>query len=92
MIYVALDSILNETFADTASREYLIKRCAERGITPLPATAAVGIGEFSMDVPIGSRFSCDKYNWTVTERISAGQFYLTCETCRRRPERLYRAA
>lgn len=80
MIYVALDSILNETFADTASREYLIKRCAERGITPLPATAAVGIGEFSMDVPIGSRFSCDKYNWTVTERISAGQFYLTCET------------
>lgn len=80
MIYVALDSILNETFADTASREYLIKRCAERGIAPLPATAAVGIGEFSMDVPIGSRFSGDKYNWTVTERISTGQFYLTCET------------
>lgn len=80
MIYVALDSILNETFADTASREYLIKRCAERGITPLAATAAVGIGVFSMDVPIGSRFSCDKYNWIVTEQIDAGQFYLTCET------------
>lgn len=80
MIYVALDTVLNETFADTASRDYLIMRCAERGITPLPATCAVGIGEFSMDVPIGSRFSCDKYNWTVTERISAGQFYLTCET------------
>lgn len=34
MIYVALDTILNETFADTASRDYLIMRCAERGITP----------------------------------------------------------
>jgi len=80
MIYVALDSILNETFADTASRDYLIKRCAERGITPLPATAAVGVGEFSMDVPIGSRFSCDKYNWAVTEQVGPGKFHLTCET------------
>ena len=66
MIYVALDTVLNETFADTASRDYLIMRCAERGITPLPATCAVGIGEFSMDIPVGTRFSCDKYNWAVT--------------------------
>ena len=80
MIYVALDSILNETFADTASRGYLIKRCAERGISPLPATAAVGVGEFSTNVPIGSRFSCDKYNWTITEQVGPGKFHLTCET------------
>lgn len=80
MIYVALDTVLNETFADTASRDYLIKRCAERGITPLPATAAVGIGEFSMDIPVGTRFSCDKYNWAVTEKIEALRYYLTCET------------
>ncbi len=80
MIYVALDTILNETFADTASREYLIMRCAERGIAPFAATAAVAVGEFNIDVPLGSRFSCDKYNWVVTEKISDGHFYLTCET------------
>lgn len=80
MIYVALDTVLNETFADTASRDYLIKRCAERGISPLPATAAVGVGEFSMDIPIGTRFSCDKYNWVVTEQIESLKYYLTCET------------
>lgn len=80
MIYVALDTVLNETFADTASRDYLIMRCAERGITPLPATCAVGIGEFSMDIPIGTRFSCDKYNWAVTEKIESLKYYLTCET------------
>ncbi|MCM1440083.1 MAG: baseplate J/gp47 family protein [Roseburia sp.] len=79
MIYVALDAILSETYADTASRDYLILRCKERGISPLPATAAVGVGEFSMDVPLGSRFSCDKYNWTVTEQIGPGRFYMTCE-------------
>ena len=80
MIYVALDTILSETFAETASRDYLIMRCAERGIAPFAATSAVSAGEFNIDVPIGSRFSCDNYNWTVTEKISDGHFYLTCET------------
>ena len=80
MIYVALDMILNETFADTASRDYLILRCKERGIAPLPATSAVAIGEFDIDIPMGSRFSGDKYNWAVTERISSGKYYMTCET------------
>ena len=80
MIYVALDTILNETFADTASRDYLILRCKERGIAPLPATSAVAIGEFNIDIPIGSRFSGDKFNWAVTEKISGGKYYMTCET------------
>lgn len=86
MIYVALDTILNETFADTASRDYLIKRCAERGITPLPATYALAIGEFNMDIPIGARFSCDKYNWAVTEKINTGKYYLQCETAGADPD------
>ncbi len=80
MIYTALDTVLNETFADTASREYLIKRCAERGIVPIPASCAKAVGEFNIDVPLGSRFYCDKYNWTVTEKIADGRFYLNCET------------
>lgn len=80
MIYVALDTILNETFADTASQDYLILRCKERGIAPLPATSAVAIGEFNIAVPIGSRFSGDKYDWVVTKEISNKKYYLTCET------------
>ncbi len=80
MLYRALDTVLNESFADTASRPYLIKRCAERGITPKPATAGRGIGVFNMDVPQGTRFSIDKYNWVVTEKIEDGRFYMMCET------------
>ena len=80
MLYSALNTVLNESFADTASRPYLIKRCAERGITPKPATAGRGIGIFNMDVPQGARFSIDKYNWAVTEKIEDGRFYMTCET------------
>ena len=40
-LYIALDNILQETFADTASREYLIQRAKERGLSPIPATPAV---------------------------------------------------
>ena len=40
-LYIALDNILQETFADTASREYLILRAKERGLSTNPATPAV---------------------------------------------------
>ena len=68
MVYAAMDVVLDETFADTASRKYLVRRCAERGITPRPATVATAKGSFNIDVPIGSRFSCDKFNWIVREK------------------------
>ena len=88
-MYINLDTILNETFADTASREYLIRRVAERGISPYEAKKAIVKGEFSpieIDIPIGSRFSLDELNYLVIEQISddegqpiAGHYKLECE-------------
>ena len=40
-LYIALDTVLNETFADTATRPYLILRAAERGLKPQQASPAV---------------------------------------------------
>ena len=79
-MYIQLDTILNESFADTQTRDYLIKRCAERGVIPEPATKAILKGEFNIDVPIGSRFSLDMLNYIVIEKISDGIFKLECET------------
>jgi len=81
-MYMALDTILNETFADTSSREYLIRRGAERGLSPEVATAAIMKGEFNIDVPIGSRFSLSdtSFNYEVTEKISTGVYKLESET------------
>lgn len=79
-MYIELDGILNETFADTASREYLILRAAERGIEPDEATYAVVQGEFNIDIPIGSRFSLDTFTYEATEKISNGVYKLQCET------------
>lgn len=79
-MYIELDYILDQVFADTASREYLIKRCAERGIYPREATKAIRKGEFNINVPIGSRFSLSELNYIVTDKISDCTYKLECET------------
>ncbi len=81
-MYIDLDIVMNETFADTASREYLILRARERGVTPYKATPAIGKAVFNIAVPIGSRFSIDKFNYKVTEALSGQEFTYktTCET------------
>ena len=83
LMYIEFDVIMNETFADTAHREWLIKRCAERGITPYPAKKAILKGVFTPDtveIAIGERFSLETQNYIVTEKISAGVYKLECET------------
>ena len=82
VLYIELDQIYKETFGDTASREYLIKRAKERGLSPYPASCAVLRGEFTpstIDV-LGKRFNRDKLNFVVTAKISDGVYQVTCET------------
>lgn len=80
---IAREALRDELFPDTASREYLIKHCAERGLSPYPATYATVTGKFTperLEIPIGTRFSHEDYNYTVTEKIADGLYYLQCET------------
>ena len=82
-LYIELDVILNQTFADTSTNEYLEKRCAERGVVRNPATCAVVQGKFTpTDIDVmGKRFNCGIYNYVVTEKTEvAGVYHMTCET------------
>jgi len=79
-MYIEADIILNESFADTASREYLIKRAAERGVVPFPASNAILKGEFNVDIPIGARFSLGNLHYEAIEKISGHTYKLKCET------------
>ncbi|WP_400194604.1 baseplate J/gp47 family protein [Lysinibacillus telephonicus] len=72
-------------FADTAPREYLIRRAAERGLKPYETTKAELKGVFNVNVPIGSRFSLDDLNYVVKEKLITEElgeyiFMLECET------------
>lgn len=81
--YIILMSVLDEVFADTATRPYLIRRCAERGIEPKKASSAVVRGIFtpsSVEISLGHRFSHDDYNYFIKEKESDGVYLLQCET------------
>ena len=73
-MYIAFDCMLAETFGDTASREYLIRLCADRGITPKKATQAVLELETDVEVADGKRFTGGENTYIVT---APGQ--VTCE-------------
>lgn len=71
-----------DTFAGTADRENLIKRCGEIGVSPYEATYAIRKGIFtpaSLEIPIGSRFNYDDLNFVVIEKLEDGVYKLRCE-------------
>lgn len=82
-IYIMLDTILNETFADTATRPYLLRRAQERGLFPKPASYAIGRAVTTppeVEIPIGARFSLNDLNFAITEKESPGVYRVRCET------------
>ncbi len=82
ILYLELDVILREAYGDTASREFLILRCKERGISPYQATRAVLKGVFDPpDIDVsGQRFNIGDINYIVTEKIAEGEYQVQCET------------
>ena len=82
-LYIALDTVLNETFADTANRPYLILRAAERGLSPQPASPAIlqlVITPTSLFLPLNTRFSIGELNYYVSADRGNGTYEITCET------------
>lgn len=80
-LYIELERIIKEAYGDTASREFLIRRCRERGITPYKATSAVLKGEFApsnVDV-VGKRFNIGSVNYVVLDRTANGEYRVQCE-------------
>lgn len=83
-VYIELNALISESYGDTASRESLILRCKERGITPDPATNAILRGVFtpsSIDV-IGKRFNIGTMNYVVLREATDGKggYEVQCET------------
>ncbi len=81
-VYIELERLIKESYGDTASREYLIMRCKERGIVPEPSSKAVLKGVFApseIDV-LNKRFNIGEINYTVTGKISDGVYSVTCDT------------
>lgn len=90
--YHEMDMILDETFLETASKEYLVKHGDQIGLELNAATYAHFKGEFDVDVAIGSRFNLDEFNYSVISKLSDPvdgvgyyTFELVCETAGSEP-------
>lgn len=90
--YHEMTMILDETFLETASKEYLVKHGNQLGVELNEATCGHFVGEFDVAVDIGSRFNLDKFNYNVIDVISkphGGDVYYTyelvCETAGSEP-------
>lgn len=87
IMYTELDNVLAESFVGTASREYLFIACEQMGMDTSKFNATYGThkGVFNVEVPIGSRWNCDIYNYTVEEYIEQDEdgyytYKMECDT------------
>lgn len=85
LMYIEFENILKQSFADTASREYLIRRAYERAFFPYPSSSAVFKGIFTFKdgkaVDIKDKeFSIGTMRFTVTGRTEDGNYEVTCKT------------
>ena len=80
--YIAIDKVLDNTFAFTAPRKFLIERAKERGLTPYPAVKSVvelEIDPSDIVLNSGDRFiSGENTVFSVTERISGNRYKAEC--------------
>lgn len=82
ILYIELETLIQNSYGDTAAREFLILLAKDRGLSPEPATNAVLKGEFTpttIDVT-GKRFNIGDLNYIVTEKIADGQYQMQCES------------
>jgi len=87
-LYLDLDSVQKNAYAETAGGDWLNMLVAERGIERKAATKAVKKGIFNIQVPIGSRFSALTGSGYLTYKViefidqtEAGHAYkMECET------------
>lgn len=87
IMYIELDNAMNESFVNTATREYILIACKQMGIdiTQFEAKAGSHKGVFNVEVPIGSRWNCDIFNYVVVEYLGLDDegyytYKLDCET------------
>lgn len=82
--YLELDKVQRGAYFQTAVGQDLDYLAVLANVKRYPASPAVRLGVFNIDIPIGSRFStidgADSVNFIATERIGEGQYQMTCET------------
>lgn len=83
-LYIDLDYVQRQAYIMSATGDSLDKLAPLGGISRYAASAAVRLGLFNIEIPVGSRFStingADSIDFTVTAAVSGNQYQLTADT------------
>lgn len=79
--YLILSGIEKNMYADTADLEHLIRNGNDRGCYINQATYSEITAQFNCEVPLGSRWNLDEYNYTVFNVINDAEhiYRLGCD-------------
>lgn len=86
MVYINMDTVLEQSFIETASRTNLYRLSEQMGIDTSFYNATKGTFKalFNQKIPIGSRWNLSNYNYTVIKELDYKEpyyaFELECET------------
>jgi len=82
--YLELDQVQRGAYLQTAVGQDLDYLAVLANVRRYPASAAVRLGVFNVDIPLGSRFStidgAESVNFEAVERVGPGQYRMLCET------------
>ena len=82
--YLELDQVQRGAYLQTAVGQDLDYLAVLANVQRYPASPAVRLGVFNVDVPRGARFStidgADSVNFAAGEQVGPGQFQMLCET------------
>ncbi len=81
--YLDMQIVEDNMYADTQDEEHLIQNGADKGIPIKEATKAAVrasiLQESGTGIKIGTRFTANSMNYTVTEAIKGNEYKLECE-------------
>lgn len=84
IMYVELDNAINESFVDTASREYILRGCKQMGMdtSVFDESAGTHVVRFTSNKRLyeelkGTRWNCDLYNYTVIDKPFYEEVYMS---------------
>lgn len=81
-LYAALEDMMDEVYADTASREYLMRIAASRGLKPRSATKAIVLAEFvpdTIEIENDAEFTAGENTYRMIRKKESGVYELECE-------------
>lgn len=81
-IYAALGDMMDESFADTATRDYLVRIAASRGMAPMEATKAILLAEVlpvEIELEQDTEFTSEESVYRVLDKIRDGVYRLECK-------------